>query len=100
MLKDPSLPTSLRASCAEMLGMIANRLRQPDELGEQALPGQDPSAAARHALLQKLQLTSQQQIGAAAAQAIMQNLHAAGDWQLLGSHMRTASLSAVALANE
>ncbi len=99
-MKDPVLPTSLKANCAELLSLVANVLRQPQVGGRQADPGPDPSAPTRQALLHKLQLISQQEVGSAAAQAIVQDMHAIADWQLLASHMQTASLSAVALARE
>ena len=91
VLRDCRLPTSLRACCAELLSLITAELRQAHITAP-------AGGAARQALLTKLQRVVQREVGSAAAQAIMQDMHATGDWQLLGSHMQTASLSAVALA--
>ena len=94
VLRDSQLPTSVRASCAELLSLVANELRQAPSPSEAAWGG------LRQSLLAKLQQVVQHEVGAAAARAILQNMHASEDWQLLASHIHTASLSAVALVSE
>lgn len=84
----------MRASCAELLSLVADELRQASH------PLQASGGATRQSLLTRLQRTVQQEVGPAAANAILQDMHASEDWQLLASHIQTASLSAVALISD
>ena len=92
VLKNSRVPTSVRASCAELLSLVADELRQASL--------QASGGAMRQPLLARLQRVVQQEVGPAAAKAILQDMHATEDRQLLASHIQTASLSAVALISD
>ncbi|KAK9844486.1 hypothetical protein WJX74_003076 [Apatococcus lobatus] len=94
VLRESGLPASVRASCAELLSLVADELRHAPSTSQAA------GYAMRQSLLVKLQRIVQNEVGAGAARAILQDMHASEDRQLLASHIQTASLSAVALVPE